>query len=273
MRAIPSRLVLLGHPVAHSLSPLFQNAALRSAGIPVVYSAVDVDADSLPGTVRTLVAEGAGGNVTIPHKERFADLCAECTETARRVGAVNTFWVDDGRLVGDNTDVGGFESAVVTLLGRRPTDLRIALLGAGGVALAVLAAASQWPGSRVLCYNRARHRAVALARRWPDIVRAATTTRELLADVDLVVNATPVGATDDAHPVAVHDIPARAAVLDLAYRPGGTSWVRAARALGLSAMDGLHMLVEQGALAFERWFHRPAPRAEMFRAAASAMQT
>src|SRR5688572_13087235 len=100
----PSRLVLLGHPVGHSLSPRIQNAALRSAGIPLEYVAVDVPPRALDATLDDVIATGAAGNATIPHKESVAGR-ASLTPLARRVGAVNTFWVEDRALHGDNTDV------------------------------------------------------------------------------------------------------------------------------------------------------------------------
>src|SRR5437879_5218660 len=109
MTQLPGRLVLLGHPVAHSLSPRFQNAALDAAGIGLRYEAHDVEPHEFELVVTGLKAERAAGNVTIPFKERMYDACDELTPLARRVGAVNTFWVEDtGRLIGDNTDVGGF---------------------------------------------------------------------------------------------------------------------------------------------------------------------
>jgi hypothetical protein len=131
-RVQPGRLVLLGHPVAHSLSPVFQNAALAAAGISARYEAIDVSAAELPGVIRRLVQERAGGNVTIPHKEAVAALCTRRTAIAERVGAVNTFWCEaDGALVGDNTDVGGFDVAARALLDGDSAGRAVALLGAG----------------------------------------------------------------------------------------------------------------------------------------------
>ena len=154
MAARPTRLVLLGHPVAHSLSPAFQNAALRRAGIPLVYEALDVPPEAFAGTLLGLAAQGAAGNVTIPHKEAAAAACARLTTLAARVGAVNCFWVQDGALVGDNTDVGGFDAAARALLGRVPGNCRVALLGAGGSAAAVLGAVERWPACYVALWSR-----------------------------------------------------------------------------------------------------------------------
>jgi shikimate dehydrogenase len=261
--ARPSRLVLLGHPVGHSLSPRMQNAALRSAGIPIEYVALDVPPARLPETLDTLIAEGAAGNVTIPHKQAVAGR-STLTPLAHRVGAVNTFWTDGPALHGDNTDVAGFDAAVRALLGSPPSGA-IALLGAGGSAAAVLAAAEQWNGAVVLVHGRSPERVAVLCARFPSVARPATLD-DALAHAALVVNATPVGMADDAHPVALDRVPRGAAVVDLVYRAGGTSWSRAAIARGHRACDGLPMLVEQGAAAFERWFGIRADRGAMWRA-------
>ena len=120
---LPGRLVLLGHPVEHSLSPVFQNAALRAAGIPLTYEAIDVPSDGLVRMAHLLADVGAAGNVTVPHKEAFAACCSTLSPVASRVGAVNTFWTEDGVLVGDNTDVGGFEAAVAATMEARDVDI------------------------------------------------------------------------------------------------------------------------------------------------------
>ena len=268
MIAGPSRLVLLGNPVSHSLSPVFQNAALRSAGIPLTYEAIEVAAPDL-GHVLTLLAEdNAAGNITIPHKEAACALCARLSPLAERVGAVNTFWIeqdrgDAGILVGDNTDVGGFEMLVRSTMDALPRG-RIAMLGAGGAAAAALAAIEQWPGCEVTLYNRSQTRLARLASRFPVVTRTALTTEDAVKDAVLVVNASASGLEDDMFPVPIEALPFDAAVIDLVYRRGVTPWVRAARACGHRASDGLPMLIEQGALAFERWFATPAPRAEMW---------
>lgn len=257
----PGRLVLLGHPVAHTLSPRFQNAALRSAGIPIVYEAIDVPAHGLRAALDALRAVDAAGNVTIPHKEAMAAMCDDLTAVARRAGAVNTFWAQDGRLSGDNTDVGGFQAAVAELCGDAPRV--VALLGAGGGASAALAAVEAWRGAEARVYSRTRRRSETLCGRFAGIASAADAADEAVRGADLVVNATPVGLLDDAMPIDPSALDIGTAVLDLVYRPGGTAWVRAARARGLMASDGTTMLLEQGALAFERWFGLAADRRAM----------
>jgi shikimate dehydrogenase len=254
VRPLPGRLVLLGHPVSHSLSPRFQNAALRAADIPLVYEALDVAPDALASTFAELAEQHAAGNVTIPHKEAVAALCTRRSALAERCGAVNTFWHEDGALVGDNTDVGGVDAMALALLGAARSGARVALLGAGGSAAAVLAAAERWGTARVRLYNRGMERARALASRFGASVQVVESVDEALEGATLVVNATPIGLRDDEMPVAIARIPSGAAVFDLVYRTGETHWVRAAREAGHRAADGEGMLVEQGALSFERWF-------------------
>ena len=265
---LPGRLVLLGHPVAHSLSPRFQNAALRAAAIPLEYEALDVAAESVPGLLATLKGQFAAGNVTLPHKGAVAAACARLTATASRTGAVNTFWhEEDPRtgpvLVGDNTDVAGFQWLARSVLGAVPSGTRVALLGAGGGAAAVCAAVETWPEAGIVVFARNGQRAALLAARFPGLVTVAPAIEEALAGAHLVVNATPVGLAGAEMPVAVGLLPGDAAVMDLAYRPGETPWVRAARLAGHRAADGLEMLLAQGAEAFERWFGRAPDRAAM----------
>lgn len=258
------RVVLLGHPVAHSLSPRFQQAAIDAAHIDARYEALDVPPDELPERLAELAAAGACGNVTVPHKEQVALLCGRLTPVASAVAAVNTFWVDrDGTLVGDNTDVGGFAQAAATLLGGRTADVRVVLLGAGGSAAAVCEAVKRWPGARVTIIARTAQRAQRLAGRYPGVAGVHEDAVLALAEADLLVNATPLGIDGDAMPVDPAKIPDGVAVMDLTYRAGRTPWVNACRARGLNAEDGLPMLIEQGALAFERWFGVSADRRVM----------
>ncbi|HJR41985.1 MAG TPA: shikimate dehydrogenase [Gemmatimonadaceae bacterium] len=261
---MPSRLVLLGHPVVHSLSPAMQNAAMRSVGIEIDYEALDVLPDELGGVLDGLAGARGAGNVTIPHKRSAAARCARLTPVAERVAAVNTFWVEgDGALVGDNTDVEAFDLLARQTLGTPPAGLRIALLGAGGGARAVLAAAERWRECTVAIYNRTEPRAAELAGHFSIVTDVHDAMAPALHGAALVVNATPVGMEDARHPAPLEALDPGAVVIDLVYRAGQTAWVREARARGHRAADGLGMLVEQGALAFERWFGIPAPRAVM----------
>lgn len=266
---LPGRLVLLGHPVAHSLSPLFQNAALRAARLPLTYAALDVAPPALADTMRGLAAQRGAGNVTVPHKEAVATMCDRRSAIAERAGAVNCFWWDDGALVGDNTDVGGIDAAVRALLGGAPANLRIAVVGAGGAAAAVLTALEQWPGCNAALWSRSPPRARDLCARFATVAHAEPVLAEAIRDADLVINATPIGLADDGIPFPPALVRRRTHLLDLVYRPGETTWVQLARARRMNAGDGLVMLVEQGALAFERWTGVVPDRRVMWEAATS----
>ncbi len=267
MSGLPGLLVLLGHPVAHSISPRLQNAALRAAGLPLVYEALDVAPLELERVLGELAEANGAGNVTIPHKEIVAARCGRLTPLALRCAAVNTFWHEGGTLVGHNTDVGGADSVMRALLRGAVDGACVALVGAGGSAAAILGAVEGWGSARVAIYNRHMSRALALAARFPRLATASYSLGDALDGATLVVNATPLGMRDDdPHPVDIGALPADAAVFDLVYRAGETAWVRAARAAGHVAADGEGMLLEQGALAFAQWFGREPDRGAMWRA-------
>ena len=266
MIELPSRLVLLGHPVAHSLSPRFQNAALRAAGIDLAYEAMDVPPSELAKVAHLLVDANAAGNVTVPHKEAFAACCSQLSPVAQRTGAVNTFWTEAGVLVGDNTDVGGFDAAVRATVGTPPVGSVIAVLGAGGGASAVLAAVERWDGVTARVWSRTMSRAERLVSRYPRVARAEWNLETAVRGTALVVNTTPLGRDDDSMPIDPTLLDATTAVFDLVYRRGETPWVLACKGRGLRASDGLPMLLEQGAIAFARWFGTTPDRAAMLEA-------
>jgi shikimate dehydrogenase len=269
LKHTPGRLILLGQPVSQSLSPLFQNAALRHAGLHAHYDALDVSPDALERTVRALADEGAAGNVTIPHKERVAALCDVLSPLASRLGAVNTWWSEGGVLHGDNTDVGGFDDAIVALLGKIPIGARVALLGAGGSARAVAAAVSAWPESSLAVWARNPASAATVVALGPaGQSTAEESMAEALRHADLVVNATPIGMRDDNIPVNPDVLRAGAACFDLVYRRDGspTPFVALARAQGRRADNGLTMLIAQGARSWQRWFGIAPDQSVMMRA-------
>jgi len=265
MTRLPERLVLLGSPVGKSLSPVFQRAALAAAGIEVPYDAIDVAPENLAAVIQEIRSLNMAGNVTRPHKIAFHDACDELTPIARRVGAVNTFWLDGDCLHGDNTDVEGFDVTARTLLGEVADELRVVLLGSGGAASAVLAAIERWPGASVTIIARNPDHARRLAQRYRDVARVETDARRAAERARLIVNATPLGQHDDQHPLDVASVPAEAAAIDLVYRRGETPWIKALRARGIPAVDGMPMLLEQGAIAFRRWFGREPDRDAMRR--------
>jgi shikimate dehydrogenase len=265
-----TRLVaLLGDPVRHSLSPVFQNAAFRSAGVDAVYLALRCDAEGFPALLRGVAAAGGAGNVTLPHKELAAGLVEVPTPAVLRTGACNTFWAADGRLCGDNTDVEGVARAIEELLGRAPAGARVLLLGAGGAARATLCALLDAGADRVLLANRSAERAARLRDRFsmgpggdrPTRIDVADSARRLDGQrFDLVINATSMGlGPEDPFPLDPEFDVRFDAALDLVYSARGTPWVRSLAEGGVRAADGLTMLLYQGAAAFERWWGRPAP--------------
>lgn len=266
-------LTLLGDPVDHSLSPEIQNAACAEAGVDGVYVAVRCAAEDLQGLMRGLSRAGGGGNITIPHKEKAASILDHASESVRRTGACNTFWGDEqGRVHGDNTDVEGFRRALRAFIGGSPEGLRALLLGAGGAARAALMGLLEEKAEEVVIHNRTPERARAIARRiGGSRARVVGVGFELRQDsFDIVVNATRLGMSqDDPSPFALELLGRVGWVMDLVYGKGPTSFVRAAEALGLRAVDGAEMLVQQGAASFERWWGVPAP-VEAMRAALDA---
>jgi shikimate dehydrogenase len=272
-----TRLVaLLGDPVEHSLSPRFQNAAFRAARLDAVYLALRCDASALPGLLRGIARAGGAGNVTIPHKALAAGLVDRATDAVRETGACNTFWLEDGEVWGDNTDVHGAAVAIRSLLGRPPEGARVLLLGAGGAARAALGACLAAGAAEVLVWNRTPGRAAELVRLFGGsgsgrVARVDSPWDPRGGPLDLVVNATAAGlAAGEGLPLPSRDAPIGAA-LDLAYAPpDGTAWVRALRARSVPAADGTEMLLHQGAAAYARWWGADPPLSAM-RAALSAV--
>ena len=265
MSAITARtrvFTILGNPVEHSLSPVIQNAAFREAGVDGVYVALRCDAEQMVGFMSGLGRGGGAGNVTLPHKEKAAAVLDEPSEAVRRTGACNTFWGEDGRLCGDNTDVEGFRRALRHFLGGAATGYRVLLLGAGGAARAALLSLIDDKAEDVLILNRTVERARAVARRiGGDRVRVAEDRSDVEdGDFDLVVNTPRLGLESaDELPLDLERLSRAGAVMDLVYGPSATAFVVESKRLGIPAVDGGEMLVHQGAVAFERWWGEAAP--------------
>jgi shikimate dehydrogenase len=268
------RIGLIGDPVEHSLSPAFQQPAFDALSISVRYELWPTTLDDLPTRLADIRAGRAlGANVTVPHKEAAFRLMDDVSETARRIGAVNTISVNDSRLVGDNTDVHGF---TVPLRDRDfdfPTSQAV-ILGAGGAARAVIVALLDAGIAGLTIVNRSRHRADEIAESLQD-PRVTTASLDALLDraagADLLVNATAIGWTDDAVPGGQDlfaTVSPGAIAYDLTYRD--TPFLSAARTAGLTTIDGLPMLVHQGARSFEIWTGRTAPIDLMWQSALAA---
>jgi shikimate dehydrogenase len=265
------RLGVLGWPVTHSRSPAIHNAALAHLGMEGWrYQRLPVPAELFEEATRALGASGfVGANVTIPHKRAALALADEASVAARAIGAANTLtFAPDGTIAAENTDAPG----LIAALERPPRGMRALVLGAGGSARAAAWALREAGASEVLVWNRTPERAEALAR---DIgVRAIRAPQP----ADLLVNCTAVGLEplqrSPTEPeglnqlgLAFDQVGEYSYVVDLVYREGSTQLLAAARAQDVPTLDGLEVLVAQGALSFELWTGRRAPIEVMRRAA------
>ena len=258
-------LTVIGDPVAHSLSPAMHNAACRALGLDAVYIALQVPPASLPAVLAMQAAIGGAGNVTVPHKEAVERSVTRKTDVCARVGACNTFWTEDGGLVGDNTDVFGVAAALDKIGAARHGE-RWLVVGTGGSARATAVTAVD-RGAKLFVRSRDASRATAFAE-WATRIGVATTVANGPIEVDVAINATPLGlAGHDPLPIDVNHIPGVQRALDLVYAPGETRWVHALRERGIEATDGREMLVQQGAAAFERFFPGSDAPTEVMRAA------
>lgn len=248
-------LAIVGHPVAHSVSPAMHNAAIAAAGLDLVYVAFDVTPAALPAALEGLEALGVrGANVTVPHKRAVLDACVDLTEAARSIGAVNTLTVAPDGLVGDNTDVAGFRAG---LDGWTPTTATV--LGTGGAARAVVAALS-WDRAAVTVVARDEDRGRALVRdvgaestaRVVPLDRTADVTAAVSA-ADLVVNATPLGWHGERLPAALHDLDPGQVAYDLNYPEPVSPFLDDAERAGATTVDGLAMVVGQAAASLRGW--------------------
>ena len=253
------RYAVFGHPVAHSLSPRIHAAFAQQTGIVLEYTAIDAAPhDFVAALDRFADDSGAGANVTLPLKEAAFAICAQTTDRARRAGAVNTLTHNEGQWHGDNTDGAGL---VRDLTGRHGLDLRARralLLGAGGAARGVAPALLDAGISELIIVNRTAERADALADALGEPDRAHSRYwRDLgdLGDFSLIVNATSASRQDQgAFTLPFHLATPRTLAVDLNYGEAAIPFLAWARAAGChDAVDGLGMLVDQAAAAFEHW--------------------
>jgi shikimate dehydrogenase len=263
------RVVLIGHPVAHSLSGAMQQAAFDAAGVQATYELWDRSPLELADAIAELRSDDfLGANVTIPHKEKAATLVDRLTEEAHATGAVNTITREGKRLVGHNTDVPGFRVALETLIGKQRMPRQAVVLGSGGGARAVVHGLVAEGFQRIVVFNRHLHRAEGLVRffarsaahmelramPWHESIIEAE-----LAKTKVLVNATAVGLHDDESPIPAELIPPDLLVMDLIYNPPRSRLLRDAVAAGCQVISGEVMLLHQGAAAFTLWTGQAAP--------------
>jgi shikimate dehydrogenase len=264
------KLGLIGYPLGHSLSPKIHRAALKACDLQGDYSLFPIppeDTQALKDRLtRVRSGEIHGLNVTIPHKQNVIPFLDELTPTAQAIGAVNTIYLRENKLIGDNTDAAGFLSDLkrfLTTETQRHGDLNALVFGAGGSARAVAYALVN-DGSRLTISARRMEQAQQLASSFPNYEIRITPLSDLqLSTFNLLVNTTPVGMTPntDQSPLSENiALPKDIMIYDLVYNPRETTLVKNARAKGLSATTGLGMLIEQAALAFELWTGHNPPR-------------
>ena len=272
------RVVLVGHPVAHSLSGAMQQAAFDTAGVDAAYELWDRAPIQLADAVAEIRSDAfLGANITIPHKERVVPMIDRLTEDAQATGAVNTLTREGHRLVGHNTDVPGFAAALDQLVGRQKMPRQAVVLGAGGGARAVVYGLIREGFQRIVVFNRHLHRAEGLVRHFARSaahmeLRAMPWHESIieseLAKTKVLINATSIGLTSDETPIAGDILPAELLVLDLIY--DRTRFLREAEAAGCIVRNGETMLLHQGAAAFRLWTGQEPPLEIMAAALAEA---
>jgi shikimate dehydrogenase len=272
------QLGVIGYPLSHTLSPVFQQAALDYHSIPATYLAWPTPPERLAETVGRLRGEDyLGFNITIPHKERILELVDDVEDMARQIGAVNTVVNREGVLTGHNTDAYGFVKSLKERAGFEPRGKAVLLLGAGGAARAAAYGLANEGVGILTIANRHVARAESLAKELTSLVKeiAVVPLEEVSTDVDLIVNSTSIGmasaASEGVSPLTTASIPSATLVYDMVYTPAETPLIRQAREAEARVLGGLWMLIYQGAAAFELWTEQQPPINVMYRAAENAL--
>jgi len=274
----PIRLGVFGDPVAYSLSPQMQNAALRACEIKAQYARFHIRANELRSALLFLrKLDFVGINLTVPHKIAASTQIDEADESATRAGAVNTIRVRDEKLIASNTDGEGFLRAIRTEFSIDLRDLRVMIIGAGGgTGRAIAWQCGLENCERLVLVNRTLEKANALTEqlrplfsgprvlgpsaRIEAVAWDESAMRTQLADIDLIVNATPLGMNpSNPTPIPARLIAPHHIVFDCVYEPSKTALLRAAEEAGARGANGLSMLLYQGARSFSIWFNRDAP--------------
>src|SRR6266550_4730242 len=256
MNARLPRACVMGHPVAHSRSPMIHGYWLKTLGIPGAYELKDLTPEQFPDFVTRLEANGyVGGNVTVPHKEAAFRAVASRDAASEAVGAVNTLWLENGRLMGGNSDTYGF---MANLDDRAPgwdvPGCRALVLGAGGAGRSAVYALKQ-RGAEVDVVNRTVSRAQDLASKFGAKAHGFDAVPRLLREADVLVNCTSLGlAGKPPLEIDLGPLKKTAVVYDVVYVPLETQLLAAARKCGHRTVDGLGMLLQQAGFGFRKWF-------------------
>lgn len=276
---------IFGHPLGHSISPAFQQAAFDHLGIDATYQAWETPPETLGDAVSGLRADTyLGANVTIPHKQAVLRHLDTVEPLAASIGAVNTIVRDGDRLIGHNTDAYGFVQSLRREADFQPAGKRVVLIGAGGAARAAVHGLAQESIASLVIANRTLGNAVSLADEMSNgliDVHAVELNPEPLeahcSTADLIVNTTSIGMfhgpADGRSPIPQALIPGGCLVYDIVYNPQDTPLLKAARLAGAQTLGGLPMLVYQGAASFELWTGLSAPVSVMLDAARTALES
>lgn len=277
---------VIGTSIAHSLSPAIFKAAFEAAGIDATYELWDTAPDTIEGRINALRgADYMGANVTIPLKQVVAPLLDGSSETAEKIGAVNTIVHADGKLIGHNTDVGGFARALKEDAGFDAKRKKTMILGSGGASRAVALALIEAQAEVIFIMGRRPSALDKMAVSMKPLTKTGTTITwaywgdgsylKMLNEADLIVNCTPIGTTgtesSDQSPVEPRLMKAHTLYFDLVYNPAETPLLAGAKAAGAKAMGGLSMLVYQAAESFKLWTGQDADTGKMLEAARAAL--
>lgn len=263
---------IIGYPVEHSLSPIMHNAAIVDLGVDYVYLPFSIKPEDLATAIAGFAAMGVVGfNATIPHKQAIIPFLSEISPLAQAVGAVNTVWRTETGWYGTNTDVTGF-IAPLQVYNRDWSQTTAVILGNGGAARAVVAGCVQLGFAKIQVLGRDRPKLELFAASWQDSPLAVSNLSvhdwdslpELLPEAGLLVNTTPIGMYPhgDHSPVdleLMQNLSENAIAYDLIYTPSPTLFLKHAQTVGANIIDGLEMLIQQGAVGLESWLNQPAP--------------
>ncbi|MBE9012389.1 shikimate dehydrogenase [Pseudanabaenaceae cyanobacterium LEGE 13415] len=262
---------VIGDPIEHSLSPIMHNAAIEHMQIDFAYVPFHIRPEDLKTAIAGFEAiDLKGFSVTIPHKQSIMPLLSEITDVAKAIGAVNTVWKSDRGWSGTNTDIVGF---IAPIKARNWKSSIALVLGNGGAARAVVAGCEQLGFSEIHVVGRSAEKLQEFAQSWAiDSLSVHTWDKlpELLSHADLIVNTTPIGMSPQSDQSPLNEAQAQlmktnAIAYDLIYLPNPTKFLQQAQQKGIEAIDGLEMLVQQGAAALEIWTGRTVPNDVMRR--------
>ncbi|KAB8330102.1 shikimate dehydrogenase [Scytonema tolypothrichoides VB-61278] len=271
---------VIGYPVEHSLSPVMHNAALTQLGLNYVYVPFPIEPQNLEVAVQGFAAiDVVGFNVTIPHKQAILPLLSEISPIAKAVGAVNTVSCKDNKWIGTNTDVEGFLAPLRTTYNQDWNQTVAVILGNGGTARAVVAGCAELGFDKIFVVGRNLQKLEEFQKSWGDSresqnlhVHTWDDLPKLIPQANLLVNTTPIGMYPkvEESPLSVEEmgnLPAGAIAYDLIYTPNPTKFLRQAHQVGAIAIDGLEMLVQQGAAALKIWLQQDTVPVDVMRQA------